>query len=44
LSFVFVTIVVTLKGGQDLRDMFSRLLEQKINDDLQITKDEPPRS
>ncbi len=28
-SFAFVTVVVTLKGGKDLRDMVARLLEQK---------------
>ena len=29
LAFAFVTIVVTLKGGKDLREMFARLLEQR---------------
>ncbi len=29
LAFAFVTVVVTLKGGKDLREMFARLLEQK---------------
>ncbi len=29
VSFAFVTVVVTLKGGKDLREMFTRLLEQK---------------
>ncbi len=33
LSFAFVTLVVTLKGGQDLRDMFKRLLEQRKVED-----------
>ncbi len=28
-AFAFVTVVVTMKGGRDLRDMFARLLEQK---------------
>ena len=29
LSFAFVTVIVSLKGGKDLREMFRRLLEQK---------------
>ena len=29
LSFAFVTVVVTLRGGRDLREMFARLMEQK---------------
>ncbi len=29
LAFAFVTLVVTMKGGKDLREMFARLLEQK---------------
>ena len=29
LAFAFVTVVVTMKGGRDLREMFARLLEQK---------------
>ena len=33
LAFAFVTLVVTLKGGQDLREMFARLLEQKKHQD-----------
>ncbi len=28
-AFAFVTVVVTMKGGRDLREMFARLLEQK---------------
>ncbi len=28
-AFAFVTVVVSLKGGRDLREMFARLLEQK---------------
>jgi hypothetical protein len=32
-AFAFVTLVVSLKGGQDLRDMFRRLLEQKQDDE-----------
>ncbi len=32
LSFAYVTVVVTLRGGRDLRDMFARLLEQKKRD------------
>lgn len=39
LSFAFVTVVVTLKGGQDLREMFRRLLEQKRNEELRMTDD-----
>jgi hypothetical protein len=31
-SFAFVTIVVTIKGGRDLREMFSRLRDQKDHD------------
>jgi len=31
LAFAFVTVVVTMKGGKDLREMFARLLEQKRN-------------
>ena len=33
VSFAFVTVVVTLKGGKDLREMFTRLLEQKRHDE-----------
>jgi hypothetical protein len=33
LAFAFVTIVVTMKGGRDLREMFARLLEQKKHQD-----------
>lgn len=33
LSFAFVTIVVTLRGGRDLTEMFARLLEQKRHGD-----------
>ncbi len=33
LSFAFVTVVVTLKGGRDLRNMFTRLLEQKRDEE-----------
>ncbi len=29
LAFAFVTVVVTMKGGKDLRELFARLLEQK---------------
>ncbi len=29
LAFAFVTVVVTMKGGRDLRELFARLLEQK---------------
>ena len=36
LSFAFVTVVVTLKGGQDLRNMFARLLEQKRDEESGI--------
>ena len=32
-SFAFVTIVVTLRGGRDLTEMFARLLEQKRRGD-----------
>jgi hypothetical protein len=38
LSFAFVTLVVTLRGGRDLHEMFTRLLEQKRHGD-----DEPAR-
>ena len=33
LSFAFVTVVVTMKGGKDLKEMFRRLLEQKKNEE-----------
>ena len=33
LAFAFVTVVVSLKGVQDLREMFSRLLQQKKEDE-----------
>ena len=33
LSFAFVTVVVILKGGRDLKEMFNRLLEQRKNDE-----------
>ncbi len=33
LAFAFVTLVVTLKGGRDLREMFARLLEQKKHEE-----------
>ncbi len=33
LSFAFVTVIVTLRGGRDLKDMFARLLEQKRHGD-----------
>ncbi len=29
LSFALITIVVTIKGARDLRDLFRRLVEQK---------------
>jgi hypothetical protein len=32
LSFAFVTVVVTIRGGRDLRDMFTRLKDQKDHD------------
>jgi hypothetical protein len=31
-AFAFITVVVTIKGGRDLREMFSRLIEQKKHD------------
>ena len=40
LAFAFVTVVVTLKGGKDLRDMFRRLLEQQGDDDTRTTEDQ----
>jgi hypothetical protein len=33
LSFAFVTVMVSLRGVKDLREMFSRLLEQKHEDE-----------
>ncbi|HTO93072.1 MAG TPA: hypothetical protein VMM80_01830 [Bacteroidota bacterium] len=33
IAFAFVTIIVTLKGGKDLREMFTRLLEQKKDEE-----------
>jgi hypothetical protein len=33
LCFAFVTLVVTLRGGHDLHEMFTRLLEQKKHPD-----------
>jgi hypothetical protein len=38
LSFAFVTVVVTLKGGKDLREMFRGLLEQKREDESGVSK------
>jgi len=29
LSFALITIVVTIKGGRDLRELFRRLIEQR---------------
>ncbi len=29
LAFAFITVVVSLKGGRDLKEMFARLLQQK---------------
>jgi hypothetical protein len=40
LSFAFVTVVVTLKGGSDLREMFARLLEQKRDEEARATHDD----
>jgi hypothetical protein len=40
LSFTFVTIVVTLRGGKDLREMFARLLEQKNEEEHHDAKPE----
>jgi hypothetical protein len=37
-SFAFVTVVVTLKGGRDLRNMFTRLLEQKRDEESGIER------
>ncbi len=33
LAFAFVTVVVSLKGGRDLKEMFTRLLQQKKEDE-----------
>jgi hypothetical protein len=33
VSFAFVTVVVTLRGWKDLREMFARLLEQQQDDE-----------
>jgi hypothetical protein len=33
LSFALVTVIVTLRGGRDLTEMFARLLEQKRRGD-----------
>ena len=33
LAFAVITVVVSLKGGRDLKEMFSRLLQQKKEDD-----------
>jgi len=33
LAFAFVTVVVSLKGGRDLKEMFSRLLQQKKDEE-----------
>ncbi len=33
VSFAFVTVIVTLRGGRDLADMFTRLSEQKKHED-----------
>jgi hypothetical protein len=38
LSFAFVTLVVTLRGGRDLAELFTRLLEQKRHGDDDIAR------
>jgi hypothetical protein len=33
LAFAVITVVVSLKGGRDLKEMFSRLLQQKKDEE-----------
>lgn len=35
VSFAAITAIVTVKGYEDLRTMFSRLTEQRVEDDKQ---------
>ena len=37
LSFALITIVVTIKGGRDLRDLFRGLVEQRKKRDEEST-------